>query len=327
MSARIDASWSYEGLHCIRLENRAIALDLLPELGGKILHLIDKRGDRDVLWHSPRVRPHRAALHASFDDHWAGGWDDVFPGGAPSSNRYGDVIPYLGELWTQASEWRIERAGPAAVELVQWVDTPITPARWERRITLEGDDPVVRIAYRIENTGTLPFDWMLGLHPAQALTSHHRLDVPARRGEVDEAGGGTLGTTGETYRWPRLGEVDLRVPLAADAGTFALHYLTELEDGWIASTDTETSRGFGLSFDRAFFPVVWAWLVYGGWRGYHHAILEPWTGYPSTLAGAVAAGRARVLAPGEQAATEVSAVIYSGVRSVASLAADGSVRA
>jgi hypothetical protein len=78
-------------------------------------------------------------------------------------------------------------------------------------------------------------------------------------------------------------------------------------------------------FDDSVFPVVWLWLVYGGWRGYQHAIMEPWTGYPSPLAEAVAAGRARTLEPGDTLETELAAVVYGGVKSVSRLAADGSV--
>jgi hypothetical protein len=80
-------------------------------------------------------------------------------------------------------------------------------------------------------------------------------------------------------------------------------------------------------FDRSVFPVIWLWLVYGGWRGYYQAIMEPWTGYPSALAESVEVGRARTLAPGEALETEVTAVLYGGVQSVSGLADDGSVSA
>ena len=75
------------------------------------------------------------------------------------------------------------------------------------------------------------------------------------------------------------------------------------------------------------FPVVWLWMVYGGWRGYYHAIAEPWTGYPSALAEAVEAGRARVLDPGAVLETEVFTVVYEGVDGVSRLSADGGVEA
>jgi hypothetical protein len=327
MGARIDDRWQYHGLRTVRLENARLAVDVLPELGGKILRLIDKRGDRDVLWHSPRVEPHRAELHANFDDHWPGGWDEAFPGGAPSPNRYGDQLPYMGELWTTAASHRIARNDPAGVELELTLTTPITPARWTRRLTVAGDDPVLRIAYRLENVGTMPFDYNWGLHPVAAISPAHRFDVPAAKAEVDENGGGTLGVKGDRYDWPQFNDLDVRRALGPDADCFALHYLTELREGWVATTDTAARRGFGLVFDHALFPVVWLWMVYGGWRGYYHAIAEPWTGYPSPLAEAVEAGRARLLDAGGVLETEVATVVYEGVDSVSRLSADGGVEA
>jgi hypothetical protein len=327
MPCRFDPHWHYRGLRCLRLENERIALDVLPDLGAKIHRFVDKARDQDVLWHSPRVLPHRAELHANFDDRWSGGWDEAFPSGAPSTNRYGDELPYMGELWTQQADWRLEDESSEQVELVCTIVTPITPARWERRLIMEAGSSAVRLRYRIENLDRRPFDFNWGIHPVQAISPAHRFDAPARRGEVDEHGGGILGNKGETYAWPLFGELDVRQALGPDAGDFALHYLTELEDGWVACTDTAAKRGFGLVFDRGVFPVVWLWLVYGGWRGYYQAIMEPWTGWPSPLAEAVAAGRARSLEPGEALETEVTAVVYGGVASVSRLDADGSVQA
>ena len=35
MTCRIDTNWTYRGLDCVRLENDHLAIDILPELGGK----------------------------------------------------------------------------------------------------------------------------------------------------------------------------------------------------------------------------------------------------------------------------------------------------
>ena len=325
MSCRFDPHWCYYGLECLRLENEHVAVEVLPELGAKIYRLIDKARDHDLLWHSPRVSPHAVALHANFDDHWPGGWDEVIPGGVPSINRYGDELPHMGELWTQHAQWRLELCSADRVQLVCSIATPITTATWERRMTLETGSPVMQLQYRIENTGYRPIDFNWGIHPVQTISAAHRFDVPAHRAEVDEYGGGILGTKGDAYEWPRFGELDVRQALGPEADDFALHYLTELDDGWVACTDTSVRRGFGLVFDTSVFGVIWLWLVYGGWRGYYQAIMEPWTGYPSSLSEAVEAGRVRTLAPGETLETDVAAVIYDGVHSVSRLGADGSV--
>ena len=329
MSVRIETDWTYHGLRCVRLENRWCEVDVLAETGGRVIRLIDKTADRNVLWENPRIRPHTAPIFASFDDHWAGGWDDAFPGGAPSKDRYGEATPYMGELWTASWQWRvIDRDGPALELSVQ---TPITPARYTKVLRLRPDAPVLDIDYRIEHVGTRPFDYMWGIHPALAISPAHRFDVPATQALVDDAQGGGLGKVGDTYGWPNLqladgSIVDVSRVQEPTTGNLGLHYLTGLRAGWLACTDTSIHRGFGLVFDREVFPVVWLWMVYGAWRGYYHAALEAWTSYPAALEGAVAAGNAPVLEPGHERRTHIAAVLYGGVDEVGELREDGSVK-
>ncbi len=328
MSVRLDPHWTYHGLPLIRIENARCEVDVLAQTGGRILRFIDKAAHRNVLWENPRIFPHPAPIFASFDDHWAGGWDDAFPGGAPSRDRYGEATPYMGELWTASWQWRVvDRDGPA-LELS--VHTPITPARYTKTLRLRPDEPVLDIDYRIEHVGTRPFDYMWGIHPALAISPTHRFDVPAGEALVDDAQGGGLGRHGDTYTWPTLpladgSSVDVSRAQEPNSGNLGLHYLTGLRAGWLACTDTSIHRGFGLVFDPAVFPVVWLWMVYGAWRGYYHAALEAWTSYPAALEDAVAAGRVPVLNPGEERRTHIAAVLYGGVDEVAELRADGSV--
>ncbi|MGO4856315.1 hypothetical protein [Arthrobacter sp. 2MCAF14] len=320
----IDDGWTYNGLRLIRLENRHIALEVLPERGANIHRVIDKARDLDLLWKSPRIKPHIAAIHADFDDHWAGGWDDAFPGGRASRNRYGDLLPYMGEIWTAQANYSISSSDDE-VSITTTVATPVTPAELTRTITLKRDAHTFSLSYSLRNVGTLPFDYNWGIHPSLSIRPGMRFDIPATEGLVDEAGGHWLGEPGDRYDWPELRGFDVRHSEFSDRHAFALHYLTGLKAGWFASTDTADRRGFGLSFDRELFPVVWLCLVYGGWRGYYQALIEPWTGYPSPLDEAVAAGRARLLQPGEEQHTEVTAVLYDGVQSVSDLRADGTV--
>lgn len=320
----VDDNWTYHGLRLVRLENAHLAIEVLPERGANIFRVVDKARDLDLLWRSPRVTPHLAAVHADFDDHWAGGWDDAFPGGRASRNRYGDLLPYMGEIWTAGAGYQITQ-GDDHVSLTTVVHTPVTPARLTRTITLRAGEPTFTLSYALRNVGTMPFDYNWGVHPSLAVRPGLRFDIPATRGLVDEAGGGLLGEPGEEYDWPLIRGYDLRQADGPDRGAFALHYLTGLTAGWIAATDVPDRRGFGLCFDHELFPVVWFCLVYGGWRGYHQALIEPWTGYPSPLDEAVRLGRARLLEPGDTQHTEVTAVLYDGVEQVTELRRDGSV--
>jgi hypothetical protein len=321
----IDDNWTYHGLRVVRMQNQHLALDVLPQRGANIFRVLDKHRDIDVLWKSPRVAPHVAAVHADFDDHWAGGWDDAFPGGRSSRNRYGDLLPYMGEVWTAPADYQI-RVDTDEVALTTTVRTPITPAELIRTITLRADQQHFTLSYALRNIGTMPFDYNWGVHPSLSIRPGMRFDIPASRGLVDEAGGERLGNPGDEYDWPVLRGHDLRLADDIDIGAFALHYLTGLTAGWVAATDVADRRGFGLCFDHELFPVVWFCLVYGGWRGYQQALIEPWTGYPSPLQEAVTAGRARLLAPDQTQTTEVVAALYDGVEKVTELRPDGTVR-
>jgi galactose mutarotase-like enzyme len=94
---------------------------------------------------------------------------------------------------------------------------------------------------------------------------------------------------------------------------FGGHWATDLAAGWLALTDTVARRGVAVVFDPAVFPHAWLWQVYGGWRGHHHVALEPWTSHPMDLQGAIDAGRARWLAPGEAIETEVAFALHAGL--------------
>jgi hypothetical protein len=109
------------------------------------------------------------------------------------------------------------------------------------------------------------------------------------------------------------GERDVSIVRARDAAVFGGHWATNLADGWLAVTDTATNRGVVIAFDREVFPCAWLWQVYGGWRGHHHVALEAWTSRPMDLEGAISAGRARWLAPGEVLETDVAFVLHEGL--------------
>lgn len=327
MSVRVDDRWAYDGLPAIRIENEALAVDVLPAMGGKLLHLVDKAADRNVLWRNPRVRVRPGPLQADVDDYFAGGWDDAFPTGDACLNEHGERLPYMGELWNLPLTAHVERAGPDEAVVTLDGRTPITPARWTRTLRLRAGEPLLRLSTRIENVGHRPFAFSWGSHPALAVHEGMRLDVPARRGEVTDGGSGELlGEPGERYDYPLLrAERDVRRVPAPTVAAHALHALTELSGGWVAATDPAARRGFGVAFDARIHRCVWQWMAYGGFRGWYHAILEPWTAPQPALADALAAGDARTLAPGERLDTEMTAVLYGGVASVGRLDACGSV--
>lgn len=325
MSVRVIRNWAVHGLDAWILENASLRVTVLPELGGKVLELIDKTADRDLLWHNPRVPPRRAPYRAEFDDWWCGGWDEVFPTG-DVARLEDELLPYMGELWSVPWSARSEEGDSVCVVTTSH-ETTMAPARFERRLELRGDEPVLRAQYRLTNIGLRPLPFLWGIHPALAVTDRHRIDVPASDMVVGVSSGPSFGTAGESYTWPFLpdpstlgGRHDMRLVRPTGDGVYGGHWATNIKEGWLAATDMEARRGIAVVFPLDVFPVAWLWLTYGGYRGHRHVILEPWTGRPMQLQDAIAAGTSRCLGPGETLATEVAFVLYSGLDRVQTIA-------
>ena len=321
MSARITEGWSVRDSPALILENAALRVTVLPELGGHVLDLIDKVADRNLLWANPRTSPRRAPYGAHFDDWWSGGWDEIFPTG-DRAQLHGEQLPYMGELWSVPWTAQAGTMGNRAWITAAGLAT-MAPARLERTLELRDDEPVLRAHYRLTNLDVRPLPFLWGIHPSFSVTPSHRIDAPAREMRVGVSSGAAMGTVGTTYDWPaqpdpiaagRSRDVRL-IPPASDA-LFGGHWATNLEAGWLALTDTSTHRGVAIAFSVDVFPHAWLWQAYGGWRGHYHLCLEPWTGYPMQLNEAEAAGRARVLEPGESLETDVAFVLFSGLDQV-----------
>ena len=301
------------GLQAVELENDWFRASVLPEPGAKIYDLVWKPSARNILWHNPRILPQAYPVDGNFDNYWCGGWDDGFPTCDPCEYR-GEQYPALGEL--RSLRWRVEDSGAdshtAFVKLSAF--GPISPVRAEKTVALLAASPVIRVRYEITNVGPQSVEFIWGTHPALEAHVQLILRIPGKTGIVGQATDPQLGVPGQRYAWPKLerpgGVTDMSRVRGINAKMACGHYAADLEAGWYAVEDARTGEGFLLRFPLEQCPFLWMWLVYGGWRGYHHIIIEPWTSYPNKLAEAVQQNTHRTLLPGERFAAEVAATVY-----------------
>ena len=327
MAVRFDADWTYRGFRALMLENERLRVVVLPELGGKIWSIVHKPRDRELLWHNPRLPPRAAPFGASYDDWFCGGWDELFPNDALVAIG-GETYPDHGEVWSMAAEWEVvaRSADEVAVRLTN--RGVVTPTTFAKTVVLRAGESCLRVRYAIGNDGAAPLDFLWKLHPAVALGTGPRLDLPPCRVLVDPEFAEEFGE--REFAWPLApaaggGEIDLRVVPSAASGAVRFFYTTDLDAGWCALTQTDERIGFGLAFDPAVLGSVWIFGAHGGWRGFHTAILEPCTGYPYKLDDAIRQGTCGRLDGGEGLETEVVAVVYDGFNRVTHVGRDGSV--
>ncbi len=298
-------------LPAVLLESELVSLSILPEPGAKIYDLVWKPSGRQVLWQNPRIAPQRYPIDSNFDNYWCGGWDEGFPT-CDACEHNGESYPNLGELRSIA--WTLEkmetRGEEAAAELSAF--GPITPVRAVKRVSVCGASVSVR--YQLTNIGPLPLDFIWGSHPALAVTDQTVIHIPAETGIVQLSSSPSLGSPGQQYRWPLLktpsGTTDMSRVQSRSAGIFAGHFATGLRAGGYSVEFRGEDLGLAFRFDREQCPYLWLWIVYGGWRGYHHVIVEPWTSCPVNLAEAVRQNTAVRLQPGRTFAAEVSLTLH-----------------
>jgi hypothetical protein len=315
------------GLRTTVLENSLVHLVLLPEAGARIWQITYKPLNAELLWNKPHSLPTRQPLHASYDDTWCGGWDDLFPNDEAGPLN-GHALPDHGELWT--GEWEQQSFKDAdGVGVHLQFTTPITNFLAEKSVRLRDHNAVIEVHYRLTNKGreTLPFLWKL--HPAFAVSASHRIDFPPMtvRRELDFPG--TLDGAPPVFPWPHAlqgnGAVDLRqVP---DVSSRAVHFFygTDYKQGWCGITNRTNHLAAGLCFDPKVFSSCWLFATYGGWRDLNVAVLEPATGYPFRIQSMIDCGQARVLAPGESLETTVLFSIQPGLSSIGGIEADGRI--
>lgn len=314
MDVGVNVNSELHGLRAVLLENEWLRVTLLPDVGGKIYDLVWKPTGRNFLWHNPRIIPQTYAIEANFDNYWCGGWDEGFPT-CDECDYAGEHYPNLGEL--RSLRWTVDGAEQTDEGITAQFSAfgPISPVRVRKTVTLYKEAAAVSVSSEITNLGSLPLDFIWGTHPAIDPGKRTVLRVPAKTGIVGLASHPSLGAPGQLYRWPSLetagARTDMSLTQPSEAGIFCGHYATGLEAGWYAIEDLDTGEGFLLQFPKEVCPQLWMWLVYGGWRGYRHVILEPWTSRPVNLAEAVRQKTHRTLKPGEQLEVEVRATIYA----------------
>lgn len=202
---RVSTEWSLAGQPAVLLENSRLRAVLLPGLGGKIISLIDKRSDVELLWRNDRVPVRPATVGSGYDDQFLGGWDELFPNDEPEILA-GEAMPDHGELW--ASPWTVADVGAAGDQA--WVELtvrpPISATSVSKRLVL-GTGSVLQTRYELTNEGRrdLPFLWKS--HMAVRLHPDTEITMAAHEVLVHEFGDPRCRPVGGSFAWPTA-EVD-----------------------------------------------------------------------------------------------------------------------
>lgn len=308
MTSRVPSRGRIGQFETVVLENERIKVVLIPELGGRIWQLQDRLCGREWIWHRDDVPLARAAAGDSYDDVWAGGWEELFPNDAPGPFEERD-LPDHGEWWTMA--WDVDRATGDSVSLT--AESKVIKAACRKDLYLDEKAAKLTIDYRIRSLENAPFYFLFKQHLPVRLTPACRLALPGGRVEAVDPAFGTLVSGTGALTWPLATgggkEVDLRVVPPQSSKDREFVYVSDLPQPWCGVDDLERNASLRLHFDNATLPYVWLFLSYGGWRDTYTAVLEPCTNMPKDLGQASRRGQSARLAPNGEFVAQVSVVL------------------
>lgn len=303
-AARLLARAAENGREVWRLDNGRLRADLLPAFGGRAWALHDLERGVQWVWRNPTVALAVPPAGASYDDCWAGGWEELFPNDA--AGRFdGRDLPDHGEWWSRAWTADVLEDTPQRAAVRLRLETRSVPASCEKIVSLDAGAKTLRARYRIENRGSAPLRFMLKQHFAAAVRPGDRLELPGGTVRAVDPSFSTLLREPTPYPW-RPDAPPATLPAAGRDREFV--YVTDLPEGW-AGVRRADGAALRLSFDLKVFPHCWFFMDFGGWRGLYTVVIEPCTNWPKDLAAAAAAGRCASLPPGGTLETVVEAAL------------------
>ena len=285
------------GLTILRMENRCLALEVAPEVGGRILKLWDNRTGYQFLWKNPNLELEKLPAGSEYDPNFYGGIDELIPNDMPETVN-GIDYPDHGELWTLSLQYELT---PDGIQLDGVL--PLSELSYHREIHFNSEGTGIILNYRIGNLTNRRRDFLWKLHAAMNLEPGDEILCPARTAMVVDPQWSKW-TDSKPFPWPEIQKQRADIIPPAD-GTMDFLYLYDLQEGRMGWRRSGRNLAFEYQFDPAVFPYCWYFASYGGFFGHYTGVLEPCTAMPCSVNEASKLGQCSVLEPSQSFETTV----------------------
>jgi galactose mutarotase-like enzyme len=310
---------SQSGLRVMRLENERMSVSILPEAGGKIAELIDRRSGRNWLWQNPHLPMRRPVYGSDYGRELdSGGWDEILFSTSPcevelsggTQYRIPDHGDLVGQMWT-VDESTASESGNAVCGLT--ATGRVFDYRWSRVATLDAQRPLLTLDYSLENTGDSPWPWAWCAHPLIAVERGMRIELPSgQEFRVADSKQLNINKPDSEFAWPRLplcdgGDVDLSASFdsGAEPDRFAAKlFVRSADPGAVSLSSADGAERLTFRYDKRQIPWLGLWINNRAWSGcdsqpHLNLGLEPSTSPCESLTEAIAEGWTEQLEPGK----------------------------
>ncbi len=334
MSAISSTTW--HGMPALALESEALRVVIVPQMGAKIVSLLDKCGACEWLvgpMPGRTVRP--VAYAAPFVEQDMAGWDEMFPtilactypGPGP---QHGVALPDHGEAWSlpweviraeggeltltlhgRALPYRLTRTAAlsqtgieALAGLSHHPDRTANPTG--RLRTASPPEGVLTLRYTLENLGDDPMPYMWAAHPQFVAGPDCRIVLPPELAQVVNTAGPDVGwgPREARYAWPEATAPDGRRVRLDRVGPATLGHcrkffaLPDARPSWAEVRQGESGHWLRLAWDPAEVPYLGLWVDEGAVHSEAVVAPEPMTGWYDDLALAWQKGQVKIVPAG-----------------------------
>jgi len=159
----------------VTIENEALRVELYPLFGGKVVSIVDKADEHELLYDYATEFPTNPQYDQPYTVGYHAGWDECFPaiapGAYPTYPYRGIGVPDHGELWGLVpviapikngivTEWNGLRFG----------------YRFSRRLWIDG--PSLTAEYTVQNLAPFDFHFVWSQHPLLSVDVPVQLELP-----------------------------------------------------------------------------------------------------------------------------------------------------
>jgi hypothetical protein len=305
MNVSLDQTTWY-GLNAWALENECLRTVVVPELGAKLVSLVDKRHWLEWLV-NPGNRPVKKLPYgAVFTEQDLSGWDEMFPTivaceyPAPGE-RFGAPLPDHGEVWTLP--WAVELANADSLRLS--VEGKALPYRLTRRLAYSAP-ATLQMRYELENLGQERMPYLWAAHPQFVCGEETEILFPSQVKKVCNtiSANWGWGMPETRFDWPQAVNLQGRSVRIDRTGPPSLKQarkffvLPETRVGWVGLVRRSTEDWLRLDWDPEKIPYLGLWIDEGALSHTTVAIPEPTTGFYDSLAIAWDKNEITVVEPG-----------------------------
>jgi hypothetical protein len=256
-----------QGFRHYVLGNSQVQLEVVPELGAKIVSMRNLRTGRE--WMAAPDSSRKLFRNQRGDDFHGStyvGWDECVPTVDPCVWN-GRNLPDHGEVWS--NPWHLDEQAWLTSQIRTTIQLAVSPFQLTRAISLNSS--TIHFDYSLENLADREEQFVWAAHPLFTMEPGDSLELPAS-------------TVMQLNNPPWL--YSLIFP--EDMPQWAKAFAGPLSDGRATIRNAHTSDALTLEWDPKVNDTLAIWLSRGGWNSVHQFSLEPTNATHEALAIAAA---------------------------------------